>query len=77
MTPKRKQKRSENAKINKKGSAKHEMSKRMGITSYCFPSSIDWVQRPDLNRRPFGHEPNALPNCATLRYIMRLARPTV
>ena len=31
-----------------------------------------WVQGPDLNRRPPGYEPDELPNCSTLRYLIKL-----
>ncbi len=29
-----------------------------------------WVQGPDLNRRPPGYEPDELPDCSTLRYLI-------
>ena len=32
----------------------------------------NWVQGPDLNRRPPGYEPDELPNCSTLRHIIVL-----
>ena len=38
--------------------------KRTGILS---DSGIFWSKWRDLNPRPFGPEPNALPNCATPR----------
>ena len=31
-----------------------------------------WVQGPDLNRRPPGYEPDELPSCSTLRYLVML-----
>ena len=29
-----------------------------------------WVQGPDLNQRPPGYEPDELPDCSTLRYLV-------
>ena len=29
-----------------------------------------WVQGRDLNPRPPGYEPDELPNCSTLRYLI-------
>ena len=29
-----------------------------------------WVQGPDLNQRPPGYEPDELPDCSTLRYLI-------
>ena len=33
-----------------------------------------WSGRADLNRRPFGPEPNALPSCATPRRTESIAQ---
>ena len=29
-----------------------------------------WLRGPDLNQRPSGYEPDELPDCSTLRYIL-------
>lgn len=34
--------------------------------TFIFSTLRNWMQKPDLNRRPFGYEPNALPDCAIL-----------
>ena len=31
--------------------------------------TLNWLQGPDLNRRPSGYDPDELPGCSTLRSI--------
>ena len=39
-------------------------------TDFIYLDREFWVQGPDLNRRPPGYEPDELPDCSTLRYLI-------
>lgn len=58
------------------------MYSRYANTSFfCVDISItvvilSWLQGWDLNPRHLGYEPNELPDCSTLRYILKDKRCT-
>jgi hypothetical protein len=41
------------------------------------PDFLNQSGRPDLNRRPFGPQPNALPDCATPRAEVEFTRLSI